>query len=349
MNRQAMTPKVAIVLLNWNGWRDTIACLDSLRRLDHSPVGVFVCDNASTDASVAEIVRWGAALNADEETSPAGTRRLSAFHHRKAAPGGGAGGDWPPRNGSADAVTLIETGGNIGFAAGSNVGLRFALKEDYDLFWLLNNDTEVDADTLTYLVRRMEAEPAIGMCGSTIVYAAQPTLVQVLGGGEFDRLKGRGHALGFRTSVSDPIDQAAIEARMTFVNGASMIVSRRFIEEIGLMDEDYFLYFEENDWAERCRDRFKLGFEPRSIVRHKVGASIGTDDFGLPSALSLYYLTRSRIRFCRRFHKLSLPFVAAEVCRDIYNEARRRNWSRIRVIARAVLNRPYQRSAATQA
>jgi GT2 family glycosyltransferase len=79
-----------------------------------------------------------------------------------------------------------------------------------------------------------------------------------------------------------------------------------------MMQEDYFLYFEELDWATRGSGRFRLGYAPKSIVYHKEGASIGTDASG-GSALSIYYLFRNRIRFTHRFapaHLMTVLFAS---------------------------------------
>lgn len=97
---------------------------------------------------------------------------------------------------------------------------------------------------------------------------------------------------------------------MNYVEGASMLVTRHLLVEIGLLCEDYFLYFEEADWAIRAKDRFKLGYAPQSIVYHKVGGSIGTSSN--PAKISYtsdYFNIRNRLLFTRRFYPLALPTV----------------------------------------
>lgn len=89
-----------------------------------------------------------------------------------------------------------------------------------------------------------------------------------------------------------------------------MLVSRQFVEQIGLMSEDYFLYFEEVDWAVRAKGRFSLGYAPKSIVYHKVGASIGTSSNPAKKSLTCdYYNIRNRILFTRRYYPFFLPTV----------------------------------------
>ena len=97
---------------------------------------------------------------------------------------------------------------------------------------------------------------------------------------------------------------------MDYVVGAAMLVSRRFIEEVGPMDASYFLYSEEHDWAHRGRQRgFALGWAPRSIVFHKHGATIGTSPGG-GSNLSLFYLFRNKALFTARHYPALLPLAS---------------------------------------
>jgi GT2 family glycosyltransferase len=125
------------------------------------------------------------------------------------------------------------------------------------------------------------------------------------------------------------------------VNGASMFVSRAFLTEVGLMKEDYFLYWEEIEWAMRADGRFKLGYAPKSIVYHKVGASIGTKDEGESSPISDYYMHRNQIWFCWEYSKISLPFVIFTVARAAVRYLRAGKRPRAAILMRALLNRPY--------
>ena len=99
-------------------------------------------------------------------------------------------------------------------------------------------------------------------------------------------------------------------ARMDYINGASTLASRSFLEKIGLMEESYFLYFEEMDWAMRARGKFALGYARDSVIYHKEGATIGTNlDRRKRSLLSDQYLSRNRVLFTRRFVPWALPTV----------------------------------------
>ncbi|WP_224982632.1 glycosyltransferase family 2 protein [Geomonas agri] len=283
--------RVYVVVVNWNGWRDTLECLESLRALSYSPLSVIVCDNGSTDDSLHRLRDWVDDHDID----------CAEYSAAEAECGGIAGLDpW---------LVLVRNGANLGFAGGNNVALRYALsRDDFSYAWLLNNDTVVDPDALAHLVRRMEEQPSIGMCGSTIRYYEDRDKVQALGGGHYCRFVGLpwhyGRFWGGRT------ERGRAERWMNYVEGASLMVSRRFLKEVGLMSEDYFLYFEEADWAERAKGRFELGFAPRSLVYHKVGRSIGTSSNPRRKSYTCdFYNVRNRILFTRRYYPYALPTV----------------------------------------
>ena len=333
--------KVAIVILNWNGFEDTIACLESLLQLETGGIGIFVCDNASTDGSIAKIRQWSASGLAAGNARRADEGR-PVFRFRDLADRPWTGEDALPfPDGGPDVITLIDTGRNGGFAMGNNVGLRHALAEGFDYFWLLNNDTEVEPDAVTWQLRRMQEDSSIGMCGATLVYSGQRDLVQHWAGSSFNVLKGRGDALGAHHKRTEPIDRDAVEQALGYVSGAAMFVSRAFLDQVGLMAEDYFLYWEELDWAARAKGRFRLGYAPETIVYHKVGASIGTNDFGARSPLSDFYMARNRVRCCWRHSRISLPFACADILRQALRWALRADWRRAVLLMRAMLQMPY--------
>jgi GT2 family glycosyltransferase len=307
---------IAVIVLNWNSHKDTTRCVESLLSLNRD-VGVIICDNASTDNSVDHFRAWAARelplLNAGRSRD--GRR---AFSFIEAGPSDAENGahELPLKAAGNGTITLIQTGANLGYAGGNNAGLRHAYAQSYDYFWVINNDTWVLPDSLEHAHRRMSADPDIGLCGSTLVYMDRPDLVQCLGGGTFNALTGRAGQIGWGRRLSNPIDGDAVEHRMRYVSGAATLVSRPFLRDIGFMDEGYFLFFEELDWARRAVGKYRLGYAPKSILHHKVGGTIGTNDRGQPSAVADYYFTRSRIRFCRTHSQMSLPFVGLDVLRS---------------------------------
>lgn len=300
---------VAIVLLNYHGWRDTLACVDSLFAM-HTPFDrLVICDNGSTDGSLEHLRRVLSERLSGYANVWRRWGRLDALHFveidRRAIEAGAS---------CAAPIVVVDNQRNLGFAAGNNVGLRLLQRNpSIGYFWLLNNDTEVRPDALAALRTAVNHRPQVGLWGCTVVYHDQPDRVQALGGGIVNRFTAETRHLHAFQSVQEIRNDAAfvtaIEAEMSYVLGASMFATREWIERVGLLSERYFLYYEELDWAERGRGVLPLGYAPDCVILHKEGASIGTDPAG-GSPLSLRHLHTSRLLYARRFFpKYLLPLV----------------------------------------
>jgi len=129
------------------------------------------------------------------------------------------------------------------------------------------------------------------------------------------------------------VDVEDIERRMAYIVGASMLVSAQFLQHVGLMEEQYFLYFEEIDWAERGKPKFKLGYAKRSLVYHKAGGS--TQAASRRSALAAYYIARNRLVFTRRFHPEYVSAVWRATLLDALRYTAKAHWSEARGFSRA--------------
>jgi len=304
----APAPRFGVVLVNWNRWSDTIECLETLLR-STIPLRIVVVDNASSDGSAERIAEWAAGAVSAQAVSPAfadmsrpgfpkpiALRRLDAAAAATVAP-------------DAAALTLIDGGGNLGFAGGNNIGLGFLFRDlAIRHVWLLNNDTVVEPDAAMALFARMEATHKVGMCGTIVRYYHRPDVVQALNGCRFNLLTGQSRGIGEGQPGSQPFDPAKVARETDFVLGASLAVSRGFFETVGPMTEDYFLYFEEIDWAARNAGRFAIAFAHGAVVYHKEGGSIGSSAVkGKRSDSSEYYLLRSRLAFIRRRAMWLLP------------------------------------------
>jgi GT2 family glycosyltransferase len=158
----------------------------------------------------------------------------------------------------------------------------------------------------------MKANPEAGVCGSTLPFYGNPDILWARGGARYNKwIPFLSKCIDHSTSAARSCNPMKIEQEMDFVAGASMIVSRPFLREIGLLCEEYFLYFEELDWAMRARGRFLLAYSPGSIVYHKVGASTGMmGTFPARESKTLrYYIRRNSILFTRKYHPYTLPTV----------------------------------------
>lgn len=307
-------PRVAIVLVNWNGWRDCLECLNTVWAQDWPAFDVFLVDNRSADGSLDHIRAWCA----EPTFEPSWMDRPGLKHW--AQPNGRPAVPIPVRLIGPDAIhlpapalpaegprvlTLVDSGGNLGFAGGNNVGIRVAGTHRYDHFWLLNTDTVIARDALRHLVLRAQAAPGIGMVGSTLMHYGEPDVVQAFAGAHHDESRGFIRHLGEDRPMAEiPLDPSEIERHMAYVIGASMLVPSAFVQQVGPMQEDYFLYYEEYDWAMRgAAGRWTQAYAPKSLVWHKGGATSAQ----VVSLFSMRMLYRNRLKFTARFfpHRLA--------------------------------------------
>jgi GT2 family glycosyltransferase len=312
------SPRVSVVVLNWNGWRDTVECLESLCRLDYPDYRVIVVDNGSSDESVKRIQAWAdgsepLTVDAPPElrylTSPPTPKPLSVRNITWDGQG-----EVPNPTVPEPTLTVIETGANLGYAGGNNIGIRYALADGVDYIWILNNDTVVESRALQCLVGRAETDEKVGLCGSTLLEYSRPHLIQAAGGAHYDYRTSR-HKIAGRglTAVRRPSAQE-VETSISYVSGASVMVRNRYVRDVGLMEERYFLYFEELDWALRGRPLgYLLGYAGDAFIYHKEGASTGLKGSKTLKAFAQYYFSRSLLLMTGRFYKAWLLVIFMKV------------------------------------
>jgi GT2 family glycosyltransferase len=331
------TSRIAIVLVNWNGWQDSIECLSSLLASDAMRFAdIWWVDNDSSDGSVERVATWCAKHHNVADYAPLdGVRHVGSdpvpfrIWHATGQPA-------PLLEGVQ--LNIVRSGGNLGFAGGNNSGIVAAGLDRYSHFWLLNTDTVVRHDALDHLLQRAQLDARIGMVGSTLLHYGKPQLVQAMGGGQLDRRTVRASHIGDSSAAADiPVRAEVlrdIEARTAYVVGASMFVTADFIRNVGLMCDDYFLYFEEIDWAARGAGRFSLAYAPQSVVFHKVGASSAKK----MGEFSLNLLYRNRIRFTSRFMPQRLGAVKRDFLFELLRHLLKRRWMPARLATRALLD-----------
>lgn len=332
------------VIVNWNGWRDTIECLESVFRGDLVPDTVVVCDNGSTDGSIERIRDWAAGrlvpllpVNHPLRSfiHPPVDRSVSCVecveYDRATAERGG------DPAGNRARLVLIHTGGDLGYAGGTNVGLRYLLAVGGDSpVWLLNPDTIVDPVAGRELWRRISASSGIGMCGSNVRYHQTPHVNQALGGARHNWWFALPRHIGAGTPAGGGPGEEEVASRMTYVYGASMMVTRRFLREIGLLDEGYFLYFEELDLAMRGRRKgFGLGYAAGSVVYHRGGGT--PEGEGMRSMEADYHFLRNRIRVTRKYRPIALPGAYVALVVAMLRRAGRGEWARTRMVAKLLV------------
>lgn len=187
-------------------------------------------------------------------------------------------------------LRTIRSERNLGFAGGNNLGMR-AARGDY--LFLLNNDTEVEDDTLHLLVETLESRPELGAVCPKIRFYDPPRAIQFAGYTPLTRITLRNRLVGFGAPDDGRWDTPH---DTPYAHGAALMIRREAADKAGLMPECYFLYYEELDWSERIREAgYAIAYEPRCTVYHKESATTGRH-----SPLRTYYLTRNRLLYARR-------------------------------------------------
>ncbi|MBV9772316.1 MAG: glycosyltransferase family 2 protein, partial [Gemmatimonadetes bacterium] len=254
--------------------------------------------------------------------SPAVSKPIRYVELDRAAAERGEGGDAP--------LVLIQTGGNLGYAGGNNVGLRYAqARGDAAYVWLLNNDTVIDPRALSAMVEVAESDPRAGMVGSRLMYYSDPGRIQAIAGGTVVRWSGLTRHLG---AEQTDLDRWSEVIEPDYVTGASMLVRGALLESVGLLDERYFLYSEEVDWCLRAREAgWRLLYAPGSTVWHKGGQSVQYS-----SPLHDYHTVRGMLLLVRRFYPARLPLALMySVYRCLAPKLVRLQYTRLKAVLRA--------------
>jgi len=185
---------------------------------------------------------------------------------------------------------IVSSRENLGFTGGNNLGMRVA-RGEYVL--LLNNDVEVDPGFLEPLVAAMEADPGLGAASPKIRYYHDPLRLQYAGGTAVDARTGQARWIG-----SGEIDEGQhdVSGETEMGHGAALMIRRRVLEEVGLLGEDFFIYYEELDFGTRLRRAgWRVHYAAESVVWHKESVTVGK-----ASPFKTYFQTRNRVLYLRR-------------------------------------------------
>lgn len=232
----------------------------------------------------------------------------------------------PSRLPGGQPVRLTSAPDNPGYAGGVNRCMEMAV--DADAWWVLNPDTLPSPEALAHLCRRLE----VGDCqavGCTVHY---PDGEIESRGGAWRRWLARAVSLDHSRRLGDPADVAALEASVSYLNGASMLVGRAFLAATGPMREEYFLYVEEVEWCLRGLERgMKLGMAVEAEVLHLKGAATGSiQDVARRTRLPVYLDERNKILVTRdRFPQCLQVAVAAAFVLLFLRFARRGAWRQL--------------------
>lgn len=332
------SPEVYIVVLNYNGWQDTIECLETLKRLVYTNYRIVIVDNNSKDNSIQYIQEWTAGKRPVELEQQNPLRHLSYPNIAKPLSLEVYKADNYINSDSIsenNEVVLIHSDINLGFAGGNNIALKYILNKGCaDYVWLLNNDTVVEPDSLSFMLDRYkrQTDKKIGIVGCKLMYYHDPSIIQCIAGSYYNKWLGYSKQIGNYEKDRGQFDSKPLHPDL--INGASMLVSLPFLKTVGLLNEEYFLYFEEQDWAERAKNhKFLFAYADQAVIYHKEGMAIGGGQRRGNSRFSDFYFTRSKLLFTERyFNKWTLFSVRMSLILTIINRLRRGQFDRISMI-----------------
>lgn len=246
--------KISIILINYNGKKYNDKCIASvLRSTVADKIQIVVVDNASTDDSWAGLKQsWGA----DER------------------------------------VHLIALDRNYGFSKANNEGIRWSMKQGIKYFLLLNNDTEIEPDTIENIYQcHLETR---GIVVPKVLYADRRDRIWCAGG-DFSPV--------IRKAVQRGLDSRDTgfdnSEKCRFANGCAMFLSGEIIEKIGFLDERFFLYYEDTEYSMRALAKdIPIWYCAQAVVYHKVNGST----MGNEKPDSAYYITRNWL-LCNYLHR----------------------------------------------
>lgn len=249
--------KIAVILVNYNGEKYNIACIDSI--LDskvEATIKIYVVDNASSDESMAILER----------------------HYK----------------GNKN-LTFVYLDNNYGFSYANNVGIKSAMKQGCDAVFLLNNDTEICQNTLQKLIESNRRHPN-SVIAPKIYYSDNRKVIWSAGGTSSRIVKKVKH-IGLDCEDRGQFDE---EKQVAFATGCALWIPAEVISLAGMLDEDFFLYYEDTEYCFRL-EKYQIAvyYCPDAVVYHKVGAS----SKGADSPLCAYYISRNWLICARKYLK----------------------------------------------
>ncbi len=348
-----MGKKVYIIVLNYNGWKDTIECLESIFRQNYRNYQVIVVDNNSKDNSYEYIKRWA---NGEFELFVPDTNPLKSLVYppiKKPIPiecltgkkfektqclikNSLNIGEIEPT--TSEPLILIQSTENLGYAGGNNLGIKYALsKNDFEYIWVLNNDTVVKEDTLENLIKCAEEKgEKVNPLGSILLYYDNPNFIQAAGG-KFNSFFIVGKHLFSNEQYTNKLINKLKKIKIDYPVGASLLFHKKFLKEVGLLDEDYFIYYEEIDIVSRGKEK---GYQPdiciESILYHKESSTIEKVNESI-STFSDFYAVRNRILFTKKRAKNKLIFAYLSIFFSLLNRIKRKEFKKAKNILKILL------------
>lgn len=298
--------KVYIILLNYNNSTDTIECLESLFKLSYDNFQIIVIDNSDTLLHINILEKWafGEITNINTQfpdiVFPLVQKPVDYIKTDE---------NTFANKSFSNKLVLVKADENRGFSAGNNIALRNTVKfgQSDDFVWILNNDTIVTTNALTKYINFFNwSNKKLGIVGAKLLHYYEPGLIQTVGG-KFNKKWYRSTHIGENQDQQSP--KNTFET-IDYPIGASMFTTIKFINEVGDLCEDYFLYFEEIDWTTRAKKQdWEIDWCEDAIVFHKEGSTTGSTDKKRKTNIfpeTQYF--KSRKKFVKKYYRLNFNY-----------------------------------------
>lgn len=285
------SPLVSVIILNWNGWQDTIECLESIYQMDYPNFNVIVIDNGSEDESIEKIKEYyNRIINSKFEFNDNKTIEIRysnekfLFKHESC------------KYTKLDKrLSLIENNKNYGYAEGNNIGINYAIKYlEPEYFLLLNNDTIVHNKFLKKLIHISINNKNVGVLGPSIYFNDNKDQIQSFGA-KINWNKGNVTFIKTPKLNSKECDTIQVD----YVEGCALLINREVIEKVGYLNSKYFCYWEETDFCVRAsKANYNILCVPHAKIWHKHSKSV--EKIG---GFYSYYMTRNMFWFMKTHAK----------------------------------------------
>lgn len=290
--------KVYVLILNYKKWEDVQECLQSLFRSHYQNFTAFVIDNASGNHSLEKLMQW-------KEQHPdmrrfSHTYLTSATLHSQIMPDA-----LPP-------LVFVQNHLNNGFAAGNNLVLQY-VRGEAGYVWLLNPDVVVEEDTLTALLQFAREHAPQSIIGTTMKFYEEPEKVHLYGGGK----------IHFNSATAGLVKKVSDIPRLDYISGGSLFCLAQHFTTLGLLPEEYFLYWEESDWCYQAKQKgFQMLVCTDAVCYDKIGATIGR------GFLADFYYTRNGLLFVKKYKPGKIYWALSAVLLRLFKRIIMGKWKR---------------------
>ena len=303
--------KIYIVILNYKKWEDTAQCLDSVLASDYPDFTVFVIDNFSQNSSLEKMIAYGKQKRPDQFSNPSfftlieSGQLKSVFEIEK-----------PPK------VVFVQNKENKGFASGNNVVLQH-IRQKNAYIWLLNPDMVIETGTASALWNTAEKANFRSIIGATIKYYENKDKVHFYGGAK----------INLSTATIHFINHKADIASLDYISGGCLFCHATHFSTIGLLPEEFFLYWEETVWCHKAKQLgYQLVVSLEAICYDKISTTIGK------GFLSDFYYTRNGLTFISRYQPNKIAIVMAATFIRMGKRVVKGEWSRAHGVLQGVVS-----------